>query len=143
MNEMVERWIKTVGTAALLLCMIGASLLLMGSAVEKAPTQCRGFEFSAATTPVQSGADSTVNFQAVSGLGATASVLICNDGTATVDSDLIVSLSATTAAAPSDTGASTSFRLRPGDQFNLDGRWSRAVLRGATANVTARVIATW
>lgn len=136
-----ERWARTLMTAMLLCFLIAGSALLMGSAVEKAPTQCRGFEFSAATTPVQSGADSLVQFEA--GFGSTASVLITNDGSATTDSDLIVALSASTAAAPTGTTASTSFRLRPGNQFNLDGRWVRCALRGATANVTARVIATY
>lgn len=140
-NETLDRWARTSLTAALLFFLIGAVTLLMGSAVEKAPTQCRGFEFSQATTPVQSGADSAVNFEI--GMGPTASVLICNDQPSTNDSDVIVALSAATAAAPASTAASTSFRVRPGNQFNIDGRWTRCTLRGATANVTVRLIATY
>lgn len=128
--------------AALVGFLLGAVLLLMGSAVDQPPVSARGFDFnSLTTTPIASGADTSFNLDV--GQGATKSLLIANDNAATTDSDLLVSLNSATAPAPSSTAASTTFRMRPGNMINLDGKWGRCTMRGATGTVTARVIATY
>lgn len=120
--------------------LIAVTLLVMGSAVEKAPVKARMFEFSAATTVVPNGSDLTVSLEA--GGGPTASVLVANDN-AGGGSDLLVSFESTSAAAPGTTAASTTLRLKAGNMINFDGRWYRATLRGDGGTVSARVIATY
>lgn len=124
-------------TSILILC----TIFLLGSAVEKAPVNARSFEFNTGTTNIASGADTTFSLDI--GQGSSASVLIANDNANSTDSDLLVAFNALTAPAPSSTAASTTFRLKPGNMVNFDGRWNRCTLRGATGTCTARVIATY
>lgn len=137
-----DRALKTLSTAMVLCFLISAAALLMGSAVTQPPVDARGFEFSAATTLVPNGADVLVNLAGVGTPGPCGSLLVINDN-AGAGSDLLVALSAVTAPAAGSTAASTTFRVKPGNMFNLDGRWVRAALRGDTGTVAARLIATY
>lgn len=139
--EHIDRTARTVLTAALCAFLIGVTAFLMGSAVAQPPTQLRGFEFSAATTVVPNGTDVTADLRSP-GLAGTASLLLISDE-AGGGTDIIVSLSGVNAAAPASTAASTSFRLKPGNMINIDGRWTQAILRGATATGSCRLIASY
>jgi hypothetical protein len=141
MNDSVDRWLRTIFTAMVLSTLVVLAPALMGSSVEKAPTHLRAFTFSATTTPVPTSSGPLINFE--TGFGSTASVLLCNDETSGTGSDIYVTLDSTTAAAPGNTNASTSFALKPGNQLNIDGRWNRCALLAASANANARVIATY
>lgn len=136
----MDRWMRTLGSAMVICLLIAGSLLLMGSAVQQPPFAARGFEFSAATTLIANGTDTVVEFS--SGTGPTASLLVINDN-AGGGTDLLMSLSAVTAAAPASTAANTTFRVKPGNQINFDGRWVRAALRGDGGTVAARMIASY
>lgn len=140
-TEKIDRWARTLLTAGLLSFLIGATCFLMGSAVAQPPAQCRGYEFSASTTVVPNGSDVTADFL-TPGLGPTASLLLISDE-AGAGTDISVSLSGITAAAPASTSASTSFRLKPGNMLNVDGRWTKAILRGLTATGSCRLIASY
>lgn len=141
MNANVDRWLRTLATAMVLCVMVGGSLLLCGSALSRPPSAARGYEFSANTTVVPNGSDVTADFRTPQ-LGPTQSLLVINDN-AGGGSDLLVSLSGATAAAPGSTAASTSFRVKPGNQFNIDGTWVQCVLRGDTATCSARLVVTY
>lgn len=141
MKTWTDRMVRTLSTAAVLCMMIAGTLLLMGSALTQPPLKARGFEFSAATALIANGVDTLVDLQATN-VGPTASILVINDN-AGGGTDLLMSMNTSTAPAPTATTISTTFRIKPGNQFNIDGRWTGCAMRGDGGTVAARIVATY